>query len=305
MAVTGELAAAVALDRRSTRAVAAAYGLSHSAVHRLRRRIAEGAGPPMPGPAVNAYTAPIDALDFLRGIPSGMVSAVITSPPYNRRRRRDGGQPNRGHTYKRQLLESGFDGFSDDMPWDDYVAGQREMLAAALELVGGKDGAGIVMYQYQIGQEAGLESWPEADILAGFPVRQRIVWQVPGTGGPTANEGLPRNYRLIALITGRHWRLPARARQDKHIRGGSVWRIMPDLTMQHPAAFPLELAITMCRLAPDGGAIADCYAGSGTIGIAAHRLGRPWYLGDISLRYRDDFQRRLAAETPPLIAGCG
>ena len=38
----------------------------------------------------------------------------------------------------------------------------------------------------------------------------------------------------------------------------------------------------MCRLAPDGGAIADCYAGSGTVGVAAYRLGRPYYLGDLS-----------------------
>lgn len=297
MAIAAELAAAVALDRRSTRAVAAAYGLSHSAVHRLRRRIAAGAGPPMPGPAVNAYTAPIDAIDFLRAIPGGIVSAVITSPPYNRRRRRDGGQPNRGHTYKRQLLESGFGDFSDDMPWDDYIAGQRAMLAAALELVGGESGAGIVLYQYQIGQEDGLESWPEAAILAGFPVRQRVIWQVPGTGGPTANEGLPRNWRFIAMITGKDWRLPPRARLDKHIRGGSVWRIMPDLSCSHPAAFPIELALSMCRLAPDGGAIADCYAGSGTTGIAAARLGRAFYLGDLSIQYRDDFERRLAGET--------
>ena len=295
-----DIARVVAVARGSTRQVAAQYGVSHSAVANLRRKAAAGELPAAPGPELNAYTAPIDALDFLESIPTGAVSAVVTSPPYNRRRRIDGRNPSGSHSYKRELMLSGFDGFADSMPWPEYIEQQRMMLAAAMRLVGGNDGAGLVAYQYQIGLEDGRESWPESDILKDFPVRQRVVWQVPGTGGPTGNEGLPRNYRLIALITGKHWRLPARARLDKHIRGGSVWRIMPDLTMQHPAAFPLELAITMCRLAPDGGAIADCYAGSGTVGIAAYRLGRPYYLGDLSQRYRDDFQRRLAAETPPL-----
>ena len=297
MAIKADIAAAIALDRRSSRKVAAAYGVSHSAVHRLRRRIAAGQGPPMPGPAVNCYTAPIDALDFLKAIPTGAVSAVITSPPYNRRRRKDGKAPTGSNTYKRALMESGFDGFEDNLPWPAYIEQQRAMLAAALDLVGGESGAGIVLYQYQIGQEDGLESWPEAAILAGFPVRQRIIWQVPGTGGPTANESLPRNYRFIALITGRYWRVPAQARECPLIRGGAVWLIMPDLTMQHPAAFPVELALAMCRLAPDGGAIADPYAGSGTVGIAAIRLGRAYYLGDISVAYRQVFEGRLAQET--------
>ena len=292
-----DIARVVAVARGSTRQVAAQYGVSHSAVANLRRKAAAGELPAAPGPELNAYTAPIDALDFLESIPTGAVSAVVTSPPYNRRRRIDGRNPSGSHSYKRELMLSGFDGFADSMPWPEYIEQQRMMLAAAMRLVGGNDGEGAVLYQYQLGIEDGVEHFPEGKILDGFRVRQRIIWQVPGSGGPVGPESLYRNIRIIALITGRHWRVPHRYRNDKHIKDGSVWRIQSDQSMEHPAAFPLELAVAMCKLAPSGGAVADPYAGGGTVGLAAVELGKGFYLGDISVKYQRLFEQRLTRAT--------
>ena len=66
-----DIARVVAVARGSTRQVAAQYGVSHSAVANLRRKAAAGELPAAPGPELNAYTAPIDALDFLESIPYG------------------------------------------------------------------------------------------------------------------------------------------------------------------------------------------------------------------------------------------
>ena len=292
----------IALDRRSVRQVAGAYGVSPASVQRIRNRLKSGELElDIPIPAVNSYTGGIDAAHFLRSI--GAAGAVITSPPYNRRNRA-GGKPQHGNSFKRQLLSEGFDGFADNLPWTQYIEGQREMLTAALELVGGKDGAGLVAYQFEYGVDDGLEHFPADKILDGFPVRQRVVWEVPGTGGnPGGKEPtyLPTNARYIALITGKHWRVPIRYRRDKPLTS-SVWRIFPDISMQHPAAFPVELAIAMCKLAPEAAAVVDPYAGSGTVGIAAVRLGKPFYLGDLSVNYGRIFAERLAQETRPLPA---
>ena len=69
---------------------------------------------------------------------------------------------------KRELMLSGFDGFADNMPWPAYIEGQRMMLAAAMRLVGGNDGAGLVAYQYQIGLEDG------AGVVAGIGHTERF-----------------------------------------------------------------------------------------------------------------------------------
>lgn len=53
----------------------------------------------------------------------------------------------------------------------------------------------------------------------------------------------------------------------------------------------------MLILAPATGAVVDPFAGSGTVGIAAHRAGIPYYLADLSTEYQQIFDDRLAAET--------
>ena len=63
----------------------------------------------------------------------------------------------------------------------------------------------------------------------------------------------------------------------------------------HPAPFPLELAIRFAKLID--GPLADPFAGSGTMGIAAIETGVPYQLNDLSPEYRDMFRKRKAMYT--------
>ncbi len=177
--------------------------------------------------------------------------------------------------------------FEDNLPEGEYVRWQRKFLRAALKCVGDN---GIVIYN--IGRKIkNLHEDRRENILKGFPVRQTIIWN----RGSTHNQGgkrptmLPPIYELIYLIAGKNWRLPEPYLKEMRF-WGDVWRINPEMRNPHPAPFPLELAIRMVKLAD--GPIADPFAGSGTIGIAAREVGVPYYLNDLSSEYKTMFMER-------------
>lgn len=68
----------------------------------------------------------------------------------------------------------------------------------------------------------------------------------------------------------------------------NVWRIQPATNSPHPAAFPLELAEKVIRYYSfKGDVVMDPFAGSGTVGAAAARLGRRFVLFEINPQYVD------------------
>ena len=251
-------------------------------------------------PEINAYAAGVDAAAFLRSIPPGAASAVVTSPPYNRRQ---DGRPSAGHARMRALTKQGYAGHDDAMEWQGYIDWQRDVLAAALSIVGGADGAGIICYQHAPTVYQGREQQHAAAILDGFPVRQTIIWDKAGAcanAGGACPQRVRASHELVTVIAGRRYAIPARSRHSRYVTGGSVWRIPPEAPGQrpaHPAPFPVALATAMLTLCPDEGAVVDPFAGSGTVGIAAHRIGLPFYLGDLSTEYQAIFAARYAAET--------
>ena len=100
---------------------------------------------------------------------------------------------------------------------------------------------------------------------------------------------LPPIYELIYILAGKNWRLPKKYIAEFRY-WGDVWRINPEMKNPHPAPFPLELAIRMAKLID--GPLADPFAGSGTMGIAALEIGIPYVLNDLSTEYRDMFRKR-------------
>jgi DNA modification methylase len=66
----------------------------------------------------------------------------------------------------------------------------------------------------------------------------------------------------------------------------NIWEIKPAHSKQHPAIFPEELAskvITYYSFVDD--VVLDPFAGSGTVGLAATKLGRRFVLIDKTLKY--------------------
>jgi len=72
----------------------------------------------------------------------------------------------------------------------------------------------------------------------------------------------------------------------------NVWRIQPNTNSKHPAAFPLELAEKVIRYYSfKHDVVLDPFAGSGTVGAAAAKLGRRFALFDINPEYVELMRR--------------
>lgn len=66
----------------------------------------------------------------------------------------------------------------------------------------------------------------------------------------------------------------------------NIWRIQPVTNSKHPAAFPLELAEKVVKYYSFAGdVVMDPFAGSGTVGAAAAKLGRRFVLFEINSDY--------------------
>ena len=229
-----------------------------------------------------------DAIEFLDGLPQGFLRGVATSPPYNKGFKGRGGA--NSNWPRSKLMESDYALHNDNLPHAVYVDWQRRFLSAALRVVG-EDG--VVLYN--IGRRIkNLSEDRREDIVGGFDVRQTIIWN----RGSSNNQGgrvpsiFPPIYELVYVIAGKHWRLPTPWR-DEMRRWGDVWSIPFENHNPHPAPFPVALAERMVKIAD--GPIADPFAGSGTIGIAAEKLGYDYYLNDHSEEYKRLFEGRLLA----------
>lgn len=233
----------------------------------------------------NSYTID-DAISFLKRIKHKQVSGIATSPPYNKAFNGRGKKP--GSNWKSsKLMADNYSHFDDNLPEDQYVDWQRSVLTAALDCVGDE---GVILYN--IGRKIkNLYEDRRERIVEGFPVRQVIIWN----RGSTHNQGgkrpsiLPPIYELVYVIAGDKWRLPKKYLSEFRY-WGDVWRINPETNNPHPAPFPLELAFRFAKLID--GPIADPFAGSGTVGIAALELKLPYLLNDLSPNYRKMFNDR-------------
>ena len=232
-----------------------------------------------------------DALTIMREMPSESVGMVVTSPPYNFRNSTGGGFKNpSGPKHHTPKLTDGYDGHSDNLPRDEYVALQRACLKEMLRILS-PDGAIFWNHKYRV-QNGLLQD--HSDILDGFPVRQIIIWK--GSTGINYNPGyfLP-NYEVVYLICPKAFRL-----RDRANILGCIWDIWPDRNNPHPCPFPVELARICIKSTPDHlEPVLDPFMGSGTTAAAAQECGRSWIGIEQSLKYVEMAKNRL--ENGPLL----
>ena len=230
-----------------------------------------------------------DCLEKMKTMPAECIGAVVTSPPYNIRNSTGNGlrKPYNSGYWKNNALSEGYDGDSDDMPRDEYVAWQRECLTEMMRLLAP---GGAIFYNNKWRVQDGLLQ-DCSDIVAGFPVRQIIIWA--RSGGMNFNPGyfLP-TYEVIYLIAKPGFRLAEGAN-----RLGDIWRIDQTKDIPHPAPFPIELAQRCILSVPAEyplGPILDPFMGSGTTAIAASMCDREWMGIEKSEEYCRIANERLA-----------
>ena len=226
-----------------------------------------------------------DCLEVMARMPSGSIKAVVTSPPYNLRTSSGNGmRDGRGGKWESAALLKGYATHADSMPHAAYVGWQRRCLAEMMHLLR-PDGAIFYNHKWRV-QNGILQD--RQDILAGFPVRQIIIWH--RSGGINFNPGyyLP-NYEVIYLIAKKDFTLAPKANAL-----GTVWRIGQQTRTPHPAPFPPDL-VRNCLAAVEEGPNLDPFIGSGTTGLVADERGLDWIGIDISHDYLDTAAARIAA----------
>lgn len=216
-----------------------------------------------------------DCVQLMNEMPAGSVDVIVTSPPYNIKNSTGNGLKNgSGGKWPQAGLINGYADHDDSMPHSEYVTWQRGCLQAMMRVLR-EDGAIFYNHKWRI-QRGKLQD--RSDIVAGFPVRQIIIWQ--RNGGINFNAGyfLP-TYEVIYLIAKPRFRLAPKANAQ-----GDVWHIPQEARNQHPAPFPVELAQRCIEAAP-GNVVLDPMMGSGTTAIAAELAGKSWIGMEISETY--------------------
>lgn len=234
-----------------------------------------------------------DALEVMRSMPSGSYDIVVTSPPYNLRTTTSGGfGPNSLWRQAREVggLAGGYDGYSDDLPEEEYEVWQNACVKEMLRLVRPRGGG--VFYNHRWRSQGG--QWQDRRaIFDGVPIRQIIIW----SRGPGVNANrtmfMPA-YEVVYLLTNPGFVL------EPGMQGMTdVWAFPPEKGSDHPAPFPVELPLR-CIKATGAKRVLDPFGGSGTTAVAAKMLGAECDLIEQSERYCRMAEDRIAKASPPV-----
>jgi modification methylase len=224
-----------------------------------------------------------DTLDVMKSLPDESFDLVVTSPPYNLKNSTGNGMKDgRGGKWSKAALIDGYSHYDDNMPYDEYVIWQRECIKEMLRVT--KDD-GAIFYNHKWRVQGGLIQ-DRQDILAGFPVRQIIIWR--RQGGINFNKGyfLP-TYEVIYLIAKEKFKLAKGANSF-----GDIWEFGQEMKNPHPAPFPVAL-IERIILSSDGQTVFDPFMGSGTTAVAAKKLGRDYFGIELSPDYCKSAESRI------------
>jgi len=234
-----------------------------------------------------------DCVEIMRAWPDACVDACITDPPFNMSARPPLAWAFSSHVTMREAWDS----FSQDDFWKFSVEWLREV-ARVVRPNGNILVFGTFHSVYQTGfilQALGLKIvnsivWYKPNAQPNITCRtltestEHIVWAV--NNSPRRARGWTFNYEVSKEIgEGRQlrnvWPFPVTpARERNHGK--------------HPTQKPLALVERLVRLMTrEGDLVADCFAGTGTLALAARRHRRHWVLVERSPDYAEIIRRRL------------
>ncbi len=174
-----------------------------------------------------------DTLNIMRHMPENSIDLIVTSPPYNLKNSTGNGMRAGTKTgrWANNPLQNGYAHHNDEMPHEEYVAWQSNVLTECMRLL--KD-TGAVFYNHKWRVQGGLIQ-DRADIVEGFPVRQIIIWK--RAGGFNFNPGyFVPTYEVIYLIAKKKFKL-AKGKNGY----GDIWEFTQEMKNKHPAPFPIAL----------------------------------------------------------------
>ncbi len=238
-----------------------------------------------------------DCLDVMRGMPSGSVDLVFTSPPYNLGNSTGAGVKGNAASnstlWTSSKLGAGYDDYGDDLPWHEYVAWQKDVLAECWRLLSDE---GAIFYNHRPRVQDGMLR-TAFDLNPGLPVRQVIIWDRKGWGiNFTTMNYLPTVEWVVVFA-----KLAFRLKDQGASAVSDIWRITPDQKNPHPAPFPLGLPLRAI-VSTTARHVLDPFMGSGTTGRAAVMEGRDFTGIDRVAAYVEMARQNIAtSEQQPML----
>lgn len=236
-----------------------------------------------------------DCLDVMKTMPDGCVDLTFTSPPYNLGNY-GGSKPNWHknddsgmYAAGKAPLADGYASYSDDMPFDDYVAWQKKVLLEIWRLTSDN---GVVFYNHKPRIVHKVCTPPLTfvpDELLPF-LRQIIIWD-RGKGMNFNKAFFQPVTEWILVLAKPGWKLDKAGGYEK-----DVWRVNPESGSDHPAPFPVELPRKAMRACSGAKVVFDPFCGSGTTGVAALEAGKTFLGIELDAGYRDLALARLAGK---------
>lgn len=249
----------------------------------------------------------------LAELPAGSVDLAFTSPPYFNAR------PD----------------YSDYVSYEDYLLKIRRVIRQVHRVLA--EGRFFVMNVAPVLVRRASRSEASRRIAVpfdmhrlftdeGFTFIDDIIWEKPsgagwatGRGRRFAADRSPLQYKAVPVTeyilvyrkeTDRliDWNIRNHPDPDaverSRILGDyeqtNVWRVTPTSSRLHPAVFPAELAERVIRYYSfEGDVVLDPFAGIGTVGEAAVRLGRRFVLAESDPGYVTETLRRAAGWLGP------
>ena len=243
-----------------------------------------------------------DALETLRGWPDGFVHLAVTSPPYN--------------------LEKPYRNHSDDLPDESYRAWMKEVWAETKRVLvrGGRLCINIGENKRQTISMPHFAAFIQQCVDLGMLYRGTIIWNKHsaakhcawGSWNSCSNPHIVPRHEYVVVFSKDTHKLPGDpglcdlTPEEFMTATRSVWEFAPARRSKvgHPAPFPEELPRRLIKFySYRGNLVLDMFAGSGTVGMAAKRLGRHFLLIDNSAEYCALARRRIAQVEAPLFPG--
>ena len=223
-----------------------------------------------------------DSIEVLREMQEETIDLVWTSPPYNL------GNFSKGSFYygKSKGTKLQYDSHSDNMPEEEYIAWQHDILRNCFRLL---KPTGAIFYNHKPTITNGIYNDRRNLIPQELPIRQVLIWDRCCMVNFSGSFYAPTTERIY-IIAKPEWR-PMR----EFLGNGEVWRVPPEVNTVHPAPFPVKLSTMVCGSGcVPGGIVLDPFSGSGTTAIACHKTKRRFLCIEKSEEYIKIAQQRYA-----------
>ena len=225
-----------------------------------------------------------ETLSVLKGISDDIIDLSITSPPYNKQEKYNGGLVNK-------VIYSDY---KDKLPEEEY---QKEQIKVLNEVFRITKAGGSFFYNHKTRWVDGAMFHP-LDWLrkTKWTIRQEIIWDRTIAGNIRGWRFWQVDERIYWLYKPIKNNKKGKELESKDAKMTSIWRGIPENNNPHPAPFPLWLPariILSIMSEKNEGVILDPYIGSGTTALASKILGFDYIGIDISKKYIDYAKSRL------------